>query len=139
MDQRDCFLGKARKKNHSQDWSKHRYYRNCASNKIKKAYAARNRCLIKESGNDHNTFWRTLKKDLTWRKKKAASPSISIDGILNSGKGQIANAFNKFFTGAATRVLECIPSCCCKVKLYKLYFYYSATSTRVYKIMHKLT
>ena len=30
---------------------------------------------------------------------------------MNSEKGQIANAFNKFFTSVATRVLECIPSC----------------------------
>ena len=37
MRQRDCFLGKARKTNHSEAWSKYRYYRNCASNKIKKA------------------------------------------------------------------------------------------------------
>ena len=64
--------------------------------------------LKKAGGNGHKTFWRTLKKDLTWRKKG----SIHIQGIWNSEMGQIANSFNKFFTGVATRVLECIPSCC---------------------------
>ena len=79
------------------DWSKYRYYRNCASDKIKKAKATHNRRLIsiEESGNDHKIFWRTMKKILLGE-IKAASPSIHIEGNLSSDKGQIANTFNKF-------------------------------------------
>ena len=38
--------------------------------------------------------------------KKATSPNISVNGSVTSDKRCIADAFNKFFTSAATRFDE---------------------------------
>ena len=55
-----------------------------------------NRHLLDNSGNDHNAFWRTMKKILRGG-RKAASPNISIGGTLTSDKNLISDSFNKFF------------------------------------------
>ena len=105
MRQRDYFLRKARTTNHFEDWARYRCFRNRVTNDIKKAKAAYHRCLIDESGGDPKTFWKTMKKILPGE-KRATSPNISVNGSVTSDKRCIANAFNKFFASAATRLMS---------------------------------
>ena len=105
MRHRDYLLAKARKRNQSEDWANYRRFRNQVSNSIKKAKAAYNRRLIDECGNDHKAFWRTMKKILPGE-KKAVSPSIKTGETLSTDKKCIASSFNKFFTSAATRLVD---------------------------------
>ena len=79
------------------------------SNSIKKAKGAYNRRLVDECGNDHKAFWRTMKETLPG-KTKTVCTKIRIEETLSSDKKCIANAFNKFFTNAATRLLHAIRS-----------------------------
>ena len=105
MRQRDYFLKKARKTNHSEDWARYRCFRNRVTSHIKKAKAAYNGRLIDESGGDPRTFWKTMTKILPGE-KKATSPNMSVNGSVTSDKRCIANAFNKFFASAATRLMS---------------------------------
>ena len=107
MRQRDYFLKKARKTNRSEDWASYRCFRNRITSDIKKAKAAYNRRLSDESGGDPKTFWKTMKKILPGE-NKAISPNISVNGSVTSDKRCIANAFNKFFASAATRLMSLV-------------------------------
>ena len=100
MRQRDYFLKRARKTNRPEDWANYRCFRNRVSNSIKKAEGAYN---------DHKAFWRTMKKILPG-KTKTVSTKIKVGETLSSDKKCKANAFNKFFTYAATRLLHAIRS-----------------------------
>ena len=79
------------------------------SNSIKKAKGAYNRRLVDECGNSHKAFGRTMKKILPG-KTKTVSTKIQTGETLSSDKKCIANAFNKCFTNAATRLLHAIRS-----------------------------
>ena len=111
MRQRDYFHSKAKKTNLTEDWASYRCFRNRATNCIKKAKAAYNRKLIERSENDHNAFWKTLKKILPGE-KKTASPNICVQGTMSSDKKLIANAFNGFFINTAARLCESVRSSC---------------------------
>ena len=111
MRQRDYFLGKARKTNHSEDWSNYRCFRNRVTRDVKKAKADYNKRIIDESGGDHRSFWKTMKKILPGE-KKSTSPSIRVNGTLSSDKRCIASAFNTFFASAATRLVDSLRSSC---------------------------
>ena len=63
--------------------------------------------LLKEEIND-DAFWKTMKTILPGE-KTAISPKISTGQSINTDKKTIASAFNNFFVGAATRLLECLP------------------------------
>ena len=49
-------------------------------------------------------------KKILPRKRKDASPNISIDGNLTTDKNLISESFNKFFTSSVTRLLESVQS-----------------------------
>ena len=87
----------------------YRCCRNGVSNSISKAKASYNHRLIKDSGKDHKAFWKTMKKILPGE-KTAVSPKINTGQSITTDKKTIASAFNNFFIGAATRLLECLPS-----------------------------
>ena len=109
MHRRDFLLKKARKTNNSEDWANYRCCRNGVSNSIRKAKASYNHRLIKDSGKDQKAFWKTMKKILPGE-KTAVSPKINTGQSITTDRKTIARAFNKFFVGAATRLLECLPS-----------------------------
>ena len=111
MRQRDYFNKKAKKTNHAEDWANYRHFRNQATNSMKKAKAAYNRCLIINSGNDHRAFWKTLKKVLPGE-NKAISQNLNINGTLTNEKPLIADSFNKSFTSALIRLVQAVrPNC----------------------------
>ncbi|RMX44390.1 hypothetical protein pdam_00011198 [Pocillopora damicornis] len=101
MRRRHFLLKKARKTINSEDWTNYR---------IRKAKASYNHRLIKDSGKDHG-------------EKTAVSPKINTGQSITTDRKTIARAFNKFFVGAATRLLECLPSA-------------SSSSTRSQNIHH---
>ena len=101
MRQRDYFHKKAIKGNTSEDWANYRRFCNRVTKAIRSAEACNNKRLIEESGVDHRSFWKTMKKILPGE-KKGTSPYIQIDGVVSSGKQCIANAFHKFFASAVT-------------------------------------
>ena len=68
---------------------------------------AKEALLLKEEIND-DAFWKTMKTILPGE-KTAISPKISTGQSINTDKKTIASAFNNFFVGAATRLLECLP------------------------------
>ena len=109
MRRRHFLLKKARKTINSEDWTNYRCWRNGVSNSIRKAKASYNHRLIKDSGKDHKAFWKTMKKILPGE-KTAVSPKINTGQSIITDRKTIARAFNKFFVGAATRLLECLPS-----------------------------
>ena len=108
MRRRHFLLKKARKTINSEDWTNYRCCRNGVSNSIRKAKASYNHRLIKDSGKDHKAFWKTMKKILPGE-KTAISPKINTGQSITTDKKTIASAFNNFFVGAATRLLECLP------------------------------
>ena len=109
MRRRDFLLKKARKTNKSEAWANYRCCRNGVSNSIRKAKASYDHRLSKDSGKDHKAFWKTMKKILPGE-KTAVSPKINTGQSITTDRRTIARAFNKFFVGAATRLLECLPS-----------------------------
>lgn len=72
MGQLDYFHSKARNTNLSEDRAGYRCYRNRVSNAIKKAVY--NRRLLHNTGNDHKTFWRPMKKILPCAGEKGCIP-----------------------------------------------------------------
>ena len=112
MRQRD-YLHKSRalKSNSSEDWASYRRFRNRVTNEIRSAKASYNKRLIEESGGDHRSFWRTMKKILPGE-KKVTSPNIKVNGVVSSDKQCIANAFNKFFASAASKLMATVRSTC---------------------------
>ena len=78
---------------------------------IRSAKASYNKRLIEESGGDHRSFWKTIKKILPVE-KKATSPNIEVDGVVSSDKQCIANAFNKFFASAASKLMATLRKTC---------------------------
>ena len=95
----------------TEDWVGYRGLRNQSTNSIKKAKAAYNRKLIERNGNDHKTFWKTLKKILPGN-KKYVSLNIRMQGTLSSDKNLIANSVNSFFTSTGTCLYESLRSSC---------------------------
>ena len=81
------------------------------TNEIRSAKASYNKRLIEESGGDHRSFWRTMKKILPGE-KKVTSPNIKVNGVVSSDKQCIANAFNKFFASAASKLMATVRSTC---------------------------
>ena len=71
--QRDYFHKKAIKGSTSEDWASYRHFRNRVTKEITSAKASYNKRLIEESGGDHRSFWKTMKKILPGE-KKATSP-----------------------------------------------------------------
>ena len=108
MRRRDFLLKKARKTNKSEAWANYWCCRNGVSNSIRKAKASYDHRLSKDSGKDHKAFWKTMKKILPGE-KTAISPKINTRQSITTDKKTIASAFNNFFVGAATRLLECLP------------------------------
>ena len=49
-------------------------------------------------------------KKLSPGEKTAVSPKINTGQSITTDKNTIASVLNKFFVGAATRLLECLPS-----------------------------
>ena len=92
MRQRDYFHRKAIKSNASEHWANYRHFRNRVTKEIRSAKASYNKRLIEESGGDHRSFWKTIKKILPGE-KKATAPNIKVDGVVSSDKQCIANAF----------------------------------------------
>ena len=78
---------------------------------LRSAKASYNKRLIEESGGDHRSFWKTVKK-LLLVEKKATSPFIKVDGVVSSEKQCIANAFNKFFASAASKLMATLLITC---------------------------
>ena len=111
MRQRDYFHKRALKSNTSQDWASYRHFRNRVTNEIRSAKASYNKRLIEESGGDHRSFWRTMKKILPGE-MKVTSPNIKVNGVVSSDKQCIANAFNKFFASAASKLMATVRSTC---------------------------
>ena len=109
MRRRDFLLKKARKTKNSEDWTNYRSCRNKVTDSIRKAKASYNHRLIKECGNDHKAFWKTMKRILPGE-KSAVSTKINTGHSIIADKRLIANAFNKFFVGTASRLLEKLPS-----------------------------
>lgn len=109
MREHDYFLMKAGKTRLSENWTKHRYYRNRVTCKIKKAKEAYNRHVIIEDGHDSEAFWRTVKKRLP-SDSKEPSPTIKIGNNLSSEKCSTANAFNIYFTNAVTCLVDSLRS-----------------------------
>lgn len=109
--QRDYFHKKAIKGSTSEDWASYRHFRNRVTKEITSAKASYNKRLIEESGGDHRSFWKTMKKILPGE-KNATSPNIKIDGVVSSDKQCIANAFNKFFSSAASKLMATLRSTC---------------------------
>ena len=70
-----------------------------------------NKRLIEESGGEHRSFWKTGKKILPGE-EKATSPNMNINGLVSSDKQCIANAFNKFFASAASKLMATLRSTC---------------------------
>ena len=102
MRQRDYFLKKARKTNHSEDWARYRCFRNRVTSRRRKRLTID---VLLMSGGDPRTFWKTMTKILPGE-KKATSPNMSVNGSVTSDKRCIANAFNKVFASAATRLMS---------------------------------
>lgn len=100
---REYHLKKARKLKCNDHWASYRYYRNGVTNKIRKAKATYSRRLIDENKRDQKAFWKTVKKILPGETKNISS-GIMIDDKLSTDKYQIANAFNKFFTGVVAKL-----------------------------------
>ena len=69
MRQRDYFHKKAIKSNASEHWANYRHFRNRVTKEIRSAKASYNKRLIEESGGDHRSFWKTIKKNPTGRKE----------------------------------------------------------------------
>ena len=111
MRQRDYFQIKAIKSNASEHWANYRHFRNRVTKEIRSAKASYNKRLIEESGGDHISFWKTIKKILPGE-KKATSPNITVDGVVSSDKQCIANAFNKFFASAASKLMATLRKTC---------------------------
>ena len=111
MRQREYFHKKAKKTDRSEDWANYRHFRNRVTKDMRKAKASYNRRVIDESGGDHRSLWRTMKKILPGE-KKPTSPNVKIDGALSSDKQSIANAFNNFFATAAGRLMGSLRSAC---------------------------
>ena len=109
--QRDYFHKKAIKGSTSEDWASYRHFRNRVTKEITSAKASYNKRLIEESGGDHRSFWKTRKKILP-EEENATSPNIKIDGVVSSDKQCIANAFNKFFASAASKLMATLRSTC---------------------------
>ena len=111
MRQRDYFHKRALKSNTPEDWASYRRFRNRVTNEIRSAKASYNKRLIEESGGDHISFWRTMKKILPGE-QKVTSPNIKINGVVSSDKKCIANAFNDFFASAASKLMATLRSTC---------------------------
>lgn len=111
MHQRDYFHKKATKGNTSEDWANYCHFCNRVTKETRSAKASYNKQLIKASGGDHRSFWRTMKKILSGE-KKATSPNIKINAIVSSDKQCIANAFNKFFASTASKLMATLRSAC---------------------------
>ena len=111
MRQRDYFHKKAIKSNASEHWANYRHFRNRVTKEIRSAKASYNKRLIEESGGDHRSFWKTIKKILPGE-KKATSPNNKVDGVVSSDKQCIANAFNKFFASAASKLMATLRKTC---------------------------
>ena len=111
MRQHDYFHKRALKSNTSEDWANYCRFRNRVTNEIRSARASYNKRLIEKSGGDHRSFWKRMKKILPGE-KKVTSPNIKINDVVSSDKQCIANAFNKFFASAASKLMATVRSTC---------------------------
>ena len=106
MQQRDCFLKKARPTNKEIDWSAYRRSRNATNDKVRSAKANYNRNLIQEN-DDSKSSWRAVKRVLPNDKKlKLSMSSIKVDGNLKTDKNAIAEGFNHFFTSIVKTISD---------------------------------
>ena len=106
MQQRDCFLKKARRTNKEIDWSAYKRSRNAVNNKVRSAKANYYRNLIQEN-DDSKSSWRAVKRVLPNDKKlKKSMSSIKVDGNLKTDKNTIAEGFNHFFTSIVKTISD---------------------------------
>ena len=107
IQQRECFLKKARRTNKEIDWSAYRRSRNAVNNKVRSAKANYNRNLIQENIDDAKSFWRAVKRVIpNDTKLKQSMSSIKVDGNLKTDKNAIAEGFNHFFTSIVRTISD---------------------------------
>ena len=111
MNKRDFHLRRARKTNAEVDWSAYRQARNYVSNKIKSQKWYFHRKEFDNNLGNPTAFWKTMKRVFPNKKGNSTVPDcMKMSEGLVTDKRTIGENFNRFFTTAASRLMENVQS-----------------------------
>ena len=101
MNKRDILLRKSRKSKNPSDIAAYKKIKNQVTRLIKRAKKEYFKQELKDSSNDSNRFWSTLKK-LYPTKSTVSTSTFNIDGTYTSDSNCIVRAFSSFFGGVVS-------------------------------------
>ena len=109
MRERDSYLKKARRTNAEVHWSSYRRSRNRVVNKIKFEKGRYSKEILENNLDDPKAFWKTVKGIFPSKKSMSGPPqSLKINDELITGRVQIAEKLNEFFTTTVGKLIAAL-------------------------------
>ena len=98
------YLRKAKRLNMIEDWLIYKSHWDRVLKSIKTAKSRCNTKIIKESGDNPEALWKTIKK-IVPDESKSVSSNFTIEGNMTTDNKAIAESFSKFFLETVGRLL----------------------------------
>ncbi|XP_072028290.1 uncharacterized protein [Amphiura filiformis] len=102
---RDYLHRKALRSNTSSDWEEYKQCRNEVTSMIRKAKETYCKQSVSQNAGDSKKMWKAL-NDILPHKASPSPSSITIDDEVCTSVNDIANGFNKYFTGVAAKLVD---------------------------------